>query len=91
METTEWTVELGETHEHDLVDDGAVTWGADEYIQVVGSDAPEYGGPYEVTPTSSEQTLDTDGMLMREDVTVHEVPYHETTNESGGYTISILS
>lgn len=91
METTEWEVELAEQYEHELIEDGAVIWGADEYIAVVDSDAPEYDGPYEVTPTSQEQTLDTNGMLMRDDVTVHQVPYYETTNESGGYTFSILS
>lgn len=50
-----------------------------------------YDGAYEVTPTASEQSLPTRDRLMRGDVTVHKVPYFETSNESGGYTISILS
>lgn len=50
-----------------------------------------YDGVYEVTPTDFEQYLETTGKVMREDVTVHKVPYFETGNESGGYTVSILS
>lgn len=50
-----------------------------------------YDGDYEVTPTASEQKLNTANKLLKNNVTVHEVPYYETTNESGGYTVSILS
>lgn len=50
-----------------------------------------YDGEYEVTPTASEQHLDTANKLLKRDVTVHEVPYYQTSNESGGYTVSILS
>lgn len=50
-----------------------------------------YDETYEVTPTDFEQYLETAGKVMREDVTVHKVPYFETGNESGGYTVSILS
>ena len=50
-----------------------------------------YTGTYEVTPTAHEQYLDTSQKFLRDDVTVHKVPYYETTNESGGYTVSILS
>ena len=50
-----------------------------------------YTESYEVTPTSGEQVLPTRSKTMRDDLTVHAVPYHETTNESGGYTVSILS
>lgn len=50
-----------------------------------------YDGAYEVTPTSYEQYLATENKTLKRDVTVHKVPYYETSNESGGYTISILS
>ena len=42
-----------------------------------------YEGPYEVTPTRSEQTLATRAKTMRDDVTVHEIPYYQTTNPYG--------
>ena len=42
-----------------------------------------YAGPYEVTPTRSEQTLATRAKAMRDDVTVHEIPYYQTANPYG--------
>ncbi len=50
-----------------------------------------YDGTYEITPTDYEQRLDTVGKVMRDEVTIHKVPYFETGNESGGFTVSILS
>lgn len=91
MATVEWEVEVQPTYDHELEGRGAFEWGATEYIQTVSSDAPEYDGPHEVTPTAQEQTLATMNRLLRKDVTVHKVPYFETTNESGGVTVSILS
>ena len=35
---------------------------------------PEYGGPYEVTPTEEMQTLYTSGRLMSGNVTVNPIP-----------------
>lgn len=49
-----------------------------------------YDGEYEVTPRASDEVLlDTQGKMLLDDVTVHEIPYYETTNESGGYTAII--
>lgn len=50
-----------------------------------------YEESYEVTPTTGEQVLPTRSKTMRDDVTVHAIPYHEATNDSGGYTVSIAS
>lgn len=50
---------------------------------------PYYNGDYEVTPTAYEQSLETKGLRMTDDVIVNEIPYYETTNESGGYTVII--
>lgn len=44
---------------------------------------PVYEGPYEVTPKTEDQILDTNMKTMRDDVTVFEIPYAETTNEHG--------
>ena len=53
-------------------------------LRIGRHDADEaYEGPYEVTPTRSEQYLATKSLLMRDDVTVHEIPYFETTNPYG--------
>jgi len=69
----------------------SLEWGEDEYVRVVNANAEEYAGPYEATPTAYEQSMPTSGKTMTMNVTIHKVPYAETTNESGGYTVSILS
>ncbi len=48
-----------------------------------------YPGPYEATPKVTEQVLATKNKRMAEDVTIYEIPYHETSNQSGGYTAII--
>ena len=35
---------------------------------------PEYEGTYEVTPTEETQTLETDGLMMTDDITVNPIP-----------------
>ena len=50
-----------------------------------------YTGSYEVTPRVSEQVMHTRMKTMADDVTVHAIPYHSTSNEAGGRTVSILS
>lgn len=48
-----------------------------------------YDGEYLVIPKPfDEQTLETAGLKMKHDVTVREIPYYETSNESG-YTVYI--
>ena len=32
------------------------------------------------------QTLDTSGKVLSEDLVIHEVPYYQTSNASGGVT-----
>lgn len=48
-----------------------------------------YTGSYEVTPRLYAQSLDTDGKLMEDDVTVYEIPVSRTTNPTGGLTVLI--
>lgn len=56
----------------------------------VGSSAPFYTGEYIVTPkVNVEQTLDTSGHLMANDVTVKQVPFYEIKNSAGGVTFTI--
>ena len=50
---------------------------------------PSYEGPYEVTPRIYEQTLETEGKQMDDDVTVYEIPITNTTNPYGGQTVVI--
>jgi len=49
-----------------------------------------YDGSYDVVPLAFTETLlETSGKHMLYDVTVQEIPYFETSNESGGYTVII--
>lgn len=49
-----------------------------------------YEGPYYVVPRAYDDiVLDTQDKLMTEDVTVSAVPYYETSNLSGGFTVYI--
>lgn len=50
-----------------------------------------YDGDYEIIPTTFEQILPTKTKVMKEDVNIHSIPYHDISNESGGRTISIAS
>ena len=51
---------------------------------------PEYEGAYIVTPLPfAETVLPTTGKRMADDVTVLEIPYYETSNPYGGYTVNI--
>ena len=83
METIEWDVELEEEYDHELIDDGAVIWGADEYIAVVSTDAPKYDGPYEANALFSSQTFETAQMLMTDDFRVRAINYTEAPNQYG--------
>lgn len=56
---------------------------------IIGGNAEEYNGSYEVTPKLEEQTLQTAKKVMREDVTIKEIPIFTVTNSSGGNTIII--
>lgn len=50
----------------------------------------EYNGQYEVTPLPVlEQILRTQGTYLAENVVVLPIPYYETTNNAGGYTVFI--
>ena len=60
----------------------ALSLGLDSAI-VIGGGQP-YTGEYTVTPKAHDQTiLPTKRKQMLDDVTVLEVPYYETSNESG--------
>lgn len=47
----------------------------------------KYTGSYEVTPKAfTSQTLETQNKVLTDDIVVSEVPYYETTNDTGGIT-----
>lgn len=52
---------------------------------------PVYSGACEITPSVNAQTLGCKGCQMKNDVTVHEIPYFEVSNSSRGMTVTIRS
>lgn len=48
-----------------------------------------YNGNYLVIPKFEDQVLDTDEKLMKDNVTVKEIPVARIHNPSGGYTVTI--
>ena len=56
---------------------------------VIRWEGDPYEGPYTVTPKTAAQSLETRHKTMRDDVTVLEIPYYQTTNAQGGYTVII--
>ena len=51
---------------------------------------PQYTGEYFVLPKAHQaQILETANKLVVQNITVYEVPYEETHNESGGSTVYI--
>lgn len=51
--------------------------------------APEYSGPYDITPLLSAQTLPTAKRLLQQNITIKKIPQYEVTNDSNGYTLII--
>lgn len=51
--------------------------------------APEYSGPYDITPLFSAQTLPTAKRLLQQNITIKKIPQYEVTNDSNGYTLII--
>ena len=46
-------------------------------------DIPEYSGKYTVVPKVTSQTLPTKEKILHENILILEIPYYETSNESG--------
>lgn len=58
-----------------------------EVKDYIGTYTPEgieqYEGDYTVTPKVSEQELQTKNKMMKENVTIEQIPFHEFSNETG--------
>lgn len=58
-----------------------------EVKDYIGTHTPEeietYDGDYAVIPKTVEQELETKNKLMKDDVAVQKIPYHEVSNQTG--------
>lgn len=57
--------------------------------RIVIAGGAEYDGDYSVTPRLTEIVLPTQGYLMRDDLTVLEIPVSRVTNPQDGLTVII--
>ena len=62
-----------------------------EKAVTVGVSSRTYEGSYEVIPMVDGQTMETKEKYMKDDVTVHPIPYFSVGNNSGGNTVYIGS
>jgi hypothetical protein len=53
------------------------------------TNVPVYKGAYTVIPSTSDQTLETAGMLLEQNTLIEEIPYSVVSNDSGGTTATI--
>ena len=60
-----------------------------EISEVLGGEISTYDGPYNVRPALVGKKLETEGLVMREDVTVEQIPIYIVSNNSGGNTVVI--
>lgn len=50
----------------------------------------EYTGQYDITPLPNvDQILRTKNQVLKDDIYIKQIPYYETSNEAGGYTVII--
>lgn len=74
----------------ELTETGLSVIGSLTSAEIIYEDIPAYDGSYDVTPLPGAETiLETVGKRMTGDVTVGEIPYYETSNPQGGYTVII--
>lgn len=66
-----------------------IEWGESAYIPIIASEAPDYEGPYEATPSWDDQTFATADRLMRNDFEVEPIVQLEAPNDAGGLTLTI--
>lgn len=60
------------------------------FTRIAEGALPAYTGETEVIPKAFEETtLETANKSVYQDIRVLEIPYTETSNLSGGYTVSI--
>ena len=51
---------------------------------------PVYNGAIEITPIANlDILLETEDKIVTDNIIVHEIPYYQTSNLSGGYTVII--
>lgn len=77
-------VQLSQTIDGDATLSNSINGQFGTFYEVSRETHETYDGAYELTPsTYLEQTLNTKDKILEDDITVHKVPYWETSNEYG--------
>lgn len=84
----EISVEFIEDETFDVVFDSGGTFAVD-FGQYDGTSGDEYGGPFEVTPTSFEQTLNTADKIVRQNITINPIPSNYGLITWNGSTLTV--
>lgn len=77
----QFTVQENQTISFVINDGGSLNFNTDLSYGI--SEHNTYMGPYVVIPKVYDQILETDDLLMSDDVTVKEITYSVTQNEKG--------
>lgn len=77
----QFTVQENQTISFVISDGGSLNFNTDLNYSI--SEHNTYAGPYIVIPKVYDQILETDDLLMSDDVTVKEITYSVTQNEKG--------
>lgn len=81
--TVEMTVAESQQQFNLTVSENVMNYNMTVSEKIIAGVTPPYEGDYIVVPSVYEQILQTNGLRMTDDVTVTEIPYYETSNESG--------
>ena len=69
--------------------DGGARFTSTEYIPMIATDADEYEGPYEATPTRETQVFATERKLMVREFTVNPIPSNWGLITWNGSTLTV--
>ena len=72
-----------------IMQDDEITLTAENGVSLAQKQGVAYTGVYEVTPSGKKTVLQTAQKTMRNDVTIHPIPYYEVSNPAGGSTVYI--
>lgn len=85
---TEVYVEFIEDEKFDVTFESGGTFPVD-FGQYEGTSGDEYDGPFEVTPTSYEQTLNTENKITRQNIIIHPIPSNYGLITWNGATLTV--
>lgn len=81
-----FTLESSEALSFELEDNGSIEFDLETPMAI---EVNRYEGSYEVTPSNEMQTLNTDGLLMTQNVTINPIPNNYGLITWNGSTLTV--